>query len=131
MNTYWLRCADADLPQLLALGHALGVIQTNEGVVTATQGGCWVEIGTLPDPATAQVGFGELPVVYSDIRRDPQGRPYWHANLRTPIDIRAAAEALAIANPSIAEALSEVPKFFVTDAEGNATSPANPALVFV
>lgn len=131
MNTYYLRCVDSDLPRLLALGHALGALQTFEDVVSATGGGCWDVLGTLPDPATAQTGGFEMPVVYADILRDAEGAPYFHANLRTPINLRDAAEALAATNPAIAGALASIPRFFVSDDLGAATSPANPARVFL
>jgi len=120
MNTYYLRCIESDIPQLIALGHALGALQTQDEVVTATDGGYWDVLGALPDFTDSET-----------LRKDAEGNTYWHANLRTPVDLRERAEALALANPEIAGALSQISRFFVVDAEGKAVSPAYPSRVFL
>jgi hypothetical protein len=61
---------------------------------------------------------------------DPDGNPYIHANLRTTQDLRAVAEQLAADNPQMAEALSDLGRFFLLDEEGNARTPSSPQRVF-
>ncbi len=62
---------------------------------------------------------------------DPvSGEPYLHANLRSPGSLRGLAEAAAVKNPNIASALSNIPKYFVADANGDVVPPKNPVRVW-
>jgi hypothetical protein len=123
MNDYYLRCVESDVSTLIALGvilHALVVTHDDAGqqVITAP-GGALSVIGQLPDLVTGE------PL------RDPAGAVYWHANLRTPVDLRATAEALAAARPEIAAGLATIGRYFVVDAAGAAVPPASPRQVWL
>lgn len=129
MQTYYLRTIPADYEQMIALGVTLDAIQINDEVISAP-GGCWDYIGPIyvPTGETIQTEFGPQPVMVP--RCDPDGNPYVHANLITPVNLREAAEALAAARPEIAAGLADLSKYFVTDADGNAVAPAQPHRVF-
>lgn len=127
MNHYYLRAVPATWSTLLTLGERLGAIQTIEGATHATDGGAWDYIGEIHRP-TGAVDEEGLPVLAPVT--DAGGAVYLHANLLTPLDLRAAAEALAPADPDIAQALATLGAFFVTDATGQAVAPAAPHRVF-
>jgi hypothetical protein len=124
MNTYFLRTVN--YPQLLDMGVKLGVlafayeaydeegVPVGEGTVYATDCGCLDYIG--------EISKDEVVIV------NPDGIPYIHANLITPHDIRALAEAST--DPEIQAALSDIAEWFVADAEGNPVAPNNPHRVF-
>jgi hypothetical protein len=124
MNTYFLRTVN--YPQLLDMGVKLGVlaityeaydeegVSVGEGTVYATDCGCLDYIG--------EISKDEVVIV------NPDGIPYIHANLITPYDIRALAEAST--DPEIQAALSDIAGWFVVDAEGNATAPNHPHRIF-
>ena len=124
MNTYYLRTIN--YPQLLEMGVKLGVLAIayeaydeeglpiGDGTVYATDCGCLDYIG--------EISKDEAPIV------NPDGIPYSHANLITPHDIRALAEAST--DPEIQAALSDIAGWFVVDAEGNATIPNHPHRIF-
>ena len=124
MNTYYLRTVN--YPQLLEMGVKLGVLAIayeaydeeglpiGDGTVYATDCGCLDYIG--------EISKDEEVIV------NPDGIPYIHANLITPYDIRALAEAST--DPEIQEALSDIAGWFVVDAEGNATVPNHPHRIF-
>jgi hypothetical protein len=116
MNAYYLRCRDDDVPVLLVLGEMLGVLMPGEDGVHVVAPGCvWDVIGPVCDEAG--------PVV------DETGTPYWHANLFTPFVLRERAQEVAAARPEIAEALATIPRWFLSDADGNAVAPASPVRV--
>ena len=124
MNTYYLRTID--YPQLLEMGVKLGVLAIayeaydeeglpiGDGAVYASDCGCLDYIG--------EISKDEEVIV------NPDGIPYIHANLITPHDIKALAEAST--DPEIQAALSDIAGWFVVDAEGNATIPNHPHRVF-
>ncbi len=120
MNDHYLRCVETDRTTLVQLGVVLGAlaIDPDTGTVSAP-GGAWDEIGHKPDWQTG------LPIC------DPHGVPYWHANLRTPVDLRAVATALAPTHLAIAAGLAVEGRYFVVDAAGAAVPPAYPARVFL
>jgi hypothetical protein len=124
MNTYYLRTIN--YPQLLQMGVKLGVLAMTyeaydeeglpigDGAVYATDCGCLDYIG--------EISKDEVVIT------NPDGIPYIHANLITPHDIKALAEAST--DPEIQAALSDIAGWFVVDAEGNATIPNHPHRVF-
>ena len=124
MNTYYLRTID--YPQLLEMGVKLGVLAIayeaydeeglpiGDGSVYATDCGCLDYIGEISKD--------------EEVITNPDGIPYIHANLITPHDIRALAEAST--DPEIQAALSDIAGWFVVDAEGSATIPNHPHRIF-
>jgi hypothetical protein len=135
MNTYYLRTID--YPQLLEMGVKLGVLAIayeaydeeglpiGDGTVYATDCGCLDYIGIIERPTGDTDGDG-LPVTTPIV--NPDGIPYIHANLITPHDIKALAEAST--DPEIQAALTDIAGWFVVDAEGNATIPDHPHRIF-
>jgi hypothetical protein len=61
--------------------------------------------------------------------RDEGGNLYIHANVVMDGSLRELAMAKAADHPELAEALSMVPRYFVTDESGQPRAPANPARV--
>jgi hypothetical protein len=124
MNTYYLRTID--YPQLLEMGVKLGVLAIayeaydeeglpiGDGTVYATDCGCLDYIGEISKD--------------EEVITNPDGIPYIHANLITPHDIKALAEAST--DPEIQAALTDIAGWFVVDAEGNATIPNHPHRIF-
>lgn len=141
MNTYFIRCIQADYSRLLALGEKLGAItltysefvqSTDEnGVitstptgtpqVTATGGGAWDYIGEIPQAGLVD-SQGES--IYKSIA-DAKGNPYIHVNLVTTLDLGKAAAALSDVDEEVNKAWREdMGKFFLLDAQGNARPPS-------
>jgi hypothetical protein len=130
MNTYYLRTID--YPQLLDFGVALGVLQATydeydeegepigEPTISATDCGYLDYIGVIERPTGVEDETAPI--------TNPDGIPYIHANLITPHDIKALAEAST--DPEIQAALSDIAGWFVLDAEGNATIPDHPHRIF-
>lgn len=132
MYDYALRCKETDYPQLIQLGKILGVIEQINGGIVPKGFGAWDYIGYKMDISSGDEI--ELNGKLTRINQTPvcfDGVPYVHVNLRTEVNIRERAEALALENPAIAGALSQIPRFFITDAEGNATLPNEPIRVFL
>lgn len=63
-------------------------------------------------------------------RVDAQGNEYIHVNLITPINLKEAAMLLAKSHPEVSVGLSNLSKYFLVDAEGNAIAPVQPHRVF-
>lgn len=146
---YYLRSTPALWPTLLQLGVQLGAVTlsytdfiepvdeygnlvstpTGEPTVTAVDGS-WDYIGEVMQPtgATEVVDGQEVPVLATVT--NGQGIAYLHANLRTKIDLRATAEAMAAQVPELAGALSSIGNFFVVDVEGNPVAPNLPHRVW-
>lgn len=116
VNAYYIRCRAADVPAIKALGVLLGLLEVApDGTHIAAAGEIvWSEVGWL---RTADD---------TDWKRDPEGNPWWHANLYTPFRVLDAAEDAAGANPAIAAALADIPRYFLTDDAGEPVSPATP-----
>lgn len=127
MFTYALRCTENLYPTLIHLAKLLDVVDVVDGVVVEKNKGCWDHIGYKLDgdiPAEGEVDT-RVPLA------DTNGNKYVHINVRTPIDVRAKAEALATTHPELGTALSQIPQYFITDADGNATLPEFPMRVFL
>lgn len=123
---YALRCSETDYSTLLALATALGVITVIDGQVMPVVGCTWdfigyKRVGTEP--------VGDEPETRPFLV-DTNGVKYVHINAITSFDVREKATALALENPAIAAGLSAIPRFFITDANGNATLPEVPLRVF-
>lgn len=118
MIDYYLRCRMSDFPNMLGLGRALGVIKYVDGIITPVGQGVWDEIGWK----------------YQEVGGEPAGGrddPYMHVNFRTEHNLRELAQALAAAKPEIAAGLSQLSRYFITDAEGQAAAPEFPLRVFL
>lgn len=125
---YYLRAAELNWDTLVQLGIKLGAIAINsEGAVVATGGGAWDYIGKIYKP-TGEVYEDGSPVT-SPIT-DAQGNPWLHANLLSPVDLRAVAEELAVTDQEVAQALADLGMYFVTDVDGVVTAPVAPHRVF-
>lgn len=123
MNTYYLRCRLSDRDSLLALGQLLGVITVVADLVEPVGAGAWDEIGLKYQAVGEGEPLGEPAGGAAD--------PYWHINFRTEHNLREIAEAMAVSRPEIAAGLSQISRYFITDAEGNATAPEVPMRVFL
>ena len=115
MNIYYIRTVAEDYPQLIALGKLLGAIIEVDGAIYAPFGQ-WDYIGPIVKDGSSL--------------KDGQGREYIHANIATPVSLRATAVALAATNPDVAAGLANLSKYFLLDGQGNATAPAIPYRVF-
>lgn len=132
MNMYYIRALPSDWTTLLALGQKLGAITVDEeGTVQATQGGAWDYIGEIHKPTGAMLtnseGF-EYPEMAPVV--DANGAAYWHANLITQLALGAVAGELAAQDPAVAAGLENLGRFFLLDANGDATAPNQPHRVF-
>jgi len=113
-----LRCIETDYPALLELAQAMGVITLDGATVIPAPGIEWDYIGHK---------------VHEDgsILSNAQGKKYVHINVRTPFSVGQMAMEAAAVNPTIAAALGDPSRFFVTDAQGNPIDPAVPMRVFL
>lgn len=127
MNQYALRCTEKNYPKLVQLATLLGVVNVLDGVVFEKNGGIWDYIGHKMVGNAPLEGEKETRTILTD----KDGTKYVHVNVLTPINVREAAEALAISNPDIASALSKVPTYFITDKDGKAMLPEFPLRVFL
>lgn len=126
---YYIRATQQDWPTVENLAIALGVAQRTESGELVGQG--WVFIGpvmkptgqTATDPETGQTIQLTAPA------KDANGNEYVHANLVYDGSLRALAESKGAEHPELAAALQEVPRYFVTDENGQPVAPRNPARV--
>ncbi len=128
MKFYALKCLETDLLQLIHNAELLGVLAMDaDGNPYEKNGGCWDYIGYKR--------VGEPPAEGEPDTRpylmDENGVKYVHINCATPLDIGVIAAALAVEYPEIAEGLSQLGRFFITDAEGQTTWPVQPMRVFL
>lgn len=129
-NIYYIRTIAAHYAEMIAIGKVLGAIIETDGIITATQGGCWDFIGPIhvPTGETTQTEMGPQPVMAPLL--DPDGNEYIHVNLITPIALKATALSLAAEYPEAAAGLADLGKYFLLDANGDARLPNNPHRVF-
>jgi hypothetical protein len=128
-RNYWCRSIESDWAELLALGVLLGALKESEGKHYAVAGD-FVEIGYVYRPTGETVLVDGIETALAEPVRDAQGNLYWHANLRTTINLREIAEAMAVSNPEMAEGLSQLHRYFVTDQNGQPKAPNDPAVVW-
>lgn len=124
---YYIRAIEQDWPLVESLAIALGIAQRTEAGELVGQG--WVYIGPVYKPTGETVTVEGQPVDLTAPVKDGSGNLYLHANVVMEGSLRELAEAKAASNPELAEALSMIPRFFVTDENGHHRSPANPARV--
>ena len=130
MYDYYIRCTQADYKTMLALGVTLGALVVDpEGNISAP-GGAWDAIGTIYKPTGKMIDTPEGPTPEMAPVLDPSGKPYFHANLRTPTHLGLKAKELAASDPKIAKALADQARWFVT-AEGQAAAPRQPTRVWM
>ncbi|GAP37902.1 hypothetical protein ABXN37_22525 [Piscinibacter sakaiensis] len=129
MYTYYLRCRIADVPEMLALGVALGVLQqhTDDAGQVLTRapddGSVWDPIGPIYRE-TGEVDAEGMPV--REPLLAPDGGEWWHANLISPVHLYQRAGQLAGEHPEIAGALQDLGRFFLLDEAGEPRKPAEP-----
>lgn len=121
---YFIRCKEADKPKLLTLAEQLQILRKVDGQhqVLAPEW-AWVPIG----PIYRDDGAGNLV-----LSKAPDGATWWHANLRITMDLMPHAQAVYAASPTpeLAAGLASIGSYFFVDANGRATRPADPAVVF-
>lgn len=128
MGLYALKCSETDLPQLIHNAELLGVVAIGEdGKPYGKNGSLWDYIGYKPVGDPPDEGQPDT----RDVLRDVNGVPYVHINCITPLDIGTIAAELAVQYPEIAAGLAELPRFFITDAEGQTSWPVAPMRVFL
>lgn len=110
-----LRCIEEDLPALIGLAKAMGVLDSDGN---PTEGIAWDFIGYKVKED-------------GSILTNAQGKKYVHINVRTPFSVGQAAAEAAASNPAIAAALGDPSRFFVTNPDGTAKDPEVPMRVFL
>lgn len=130
MNDYALRYIKDDEQTMLTLGVQLGAITIEDGTVSATGGGCWDYIGEIHRPTGETTTFDEMEFPVMAPILNPEGKPYLHVNLRTPISLGETARQMAENNPDIASGLARLGDFFLLDENGDARLPNQPHRVF-
>lgn len=130
MPDYHICCKADDYETMIALGVTLGVIVVDPGGNISAPGGAWDPIGTIYNPTGNMIDtpIGPMPEMTPKI--DDTGEPYFHANLRTPTDLKLKSEELAANNPEIADALANRARWLVT-ADGQAAAPVHPDRVWL
>lgn len=145
-NDYYIRALPADWPELLQLGEKLGAISVSyphrtdelqpdgtvvtelgESVIAAQHGGAWDYLGEIQRP-TGELDAEGKPIMAPVAA--PDGTPYLHANLRTPISLGAVARKLAATDPEVAEAMQRLDRYFLLDDEGSPRLPRQPVRVW-
>ncbi len=131
MNNYYIRCLESDRPALYAAAVALGLLTPltdGAGYVSARPDFVWDEIGPIYRPAgatTTDEAGNEIPIMTP--LSDANGNPYWHCNAYAGFSVGELAAAAT--DPAVSQAISDIPRFFLTDASGAAIAPAHPARV--
>ena len=124
---YYIRAIEQDWPLFESLAIALGIAQRTEAGELVGQG--WVYIGPVYKPTGETVTETGITVELTAPVRDEGGNLYLHANVVMDGSLRELAMAKAAEHPELVEALAMVPRYFVTDENGQPRAPANPARV--
>lgn len=131
MFDYFIRVAKADHQAMIELGVKLGALAVDKRGNVSAPGGAWDWIGEIQRPTgetiTTEDGL-EVPVMAPIL--GPDGEPYLHANLRTPLHLGRKAREMAANDPSIAAALAQQGKWFVIGEDGQAAAPKQPHRVW-
>jgi hypothetical protein len=106
---YWVRCVDSEMPQALALGQQLGLLDEDNNPTQLAK--IWHVIGAIyiPTGETIIVDGMEIPVTTPKV--DASGEEYWHANLTT--DFNLLEYASNITDPIILAAVAERGSYFM------------------
>jgi hypothetical protein len=123
MIDYYLRTTEPLWPVLLDLGVRLGAIKLDEDGKPYAVSGAFDFIGPIYEP-TGDV-IDEQPVM--EPLRSPSGDIYWHANLRTDLDLRE----LQAASDDAEITSADLSMFFVADETGELKAPDHPRRVFL
>lgn len=131
MFDYFIRVSPQDRDQMIDLGVKLGALTVDKDGRVSAPGGAWDWIGPVYRP-TGEMVTDERGLEWPQTAPvlDPDGEPYLHANLRTPIHLGRKAREMAATDPAIGAALAQQGKWFVTDADGQASAPKQPARVW-
>jgi len=124
---YYIRAIESDWPLVESLAIALGIAQRTEAGGLVGQG--WVYIGPVYKPTGETATVDGITVELTAPVRDEGGNLYIHANVIMDGSLRELAEAKAVSNPELAEALSMIPRYFVTDENDQPRAPVNPTRV--
>lgn len=134
MTDYFIRTTDKE--KLLSLGVQIGLLAVaKDGKYHLADPtiGIWDEVGQLLKETGNIISteVGDFPETVPSCA--PEGDEYWHANLRLHTQslggiARAAYDADP--TPELAAALASLPAYFVVDAEGMSTAPAQPLRIF-
>ena len=122
-----LRCIEEDYPALLGLAEAMGVITLDGNTVIPADGITWDYIGYKLVGTPPEEGQPDT----RTILKDANGKKYVHINVRTPFSVGQAATEAAASNPTIAAALGDPSRFFVTNPDGTSKDPEFPMRVFL
>jgi hypothetical protein len=128
MNDYYIRCTQAKVPELLKLAVMVGILKQPEAGVyyPASPQIVWVPLGTLYKSSAN-------PEIAPEPRLAPDGKPWFHANLRVPFDsLLDYVQGVYAANPSpeLGAAIASIGDFFLLNQDGTQAVPGNPAVVF-
>lgn len=139
---YFVRALPADWPLLVHLGEKLGALRVSqppvdengepigEPTVSAAAPGAWDFLGVIHKPTGNMIETeqGEVPETAPVV--DANGEAYWHANLRTTVNLGDVAQQLAESDPEVAEAMSQLGRFFLLDEAGQPRAPSAPHRVW-
>jgi len=125
-NEYFPKAIKQDWPLVIEALQILGMLDADEHMTEECA--AWVIVGAYPvptgetrtDPETGQAVAVTAPLT------DENGNEYVHGNLTTTVDIFARAQEMAAEYPLLAEALSNLPRFIVVDADGKPKRPSRP-----
>lgn len=132
---YFLRCKQSDYAELITLGKMLGVIdevadESGDSRVVGVNACDWDYRGELwEDDGTTSVIDG-VTVNNKRLIVDENGISYLHINILTRFDLGDKARAMAVDHPELAQALSNLGKFFLLDANGKIRPPNAPQCSF-
>ena len=139
ITPHFPRCKESDFPELVALGRMLGIIDayhdldTNETRIYGINGCDWDLVfgtGKLYKGTGIFTDVDGMSVEQKTLIVDEDGLPYIHVNVNVRFDLGDKVRELAASKPELAQALSNLGKYFLLDAEGKPRRPANPQCSF-
>lgn len=121
MSDCFLKATIDNWPEVIELGILLGLLYEEKDINGEPTGrhysipDGYVFIGPIYEPTGQMINDPELGLIPETAPiTNPQGDVYWHANLRTEINIRQRAEFLQGGHPELAQALGRLNRYFVT-----------------